>query len=153
MGPAEISTDFSSTIKVVNLPKLTADGSNWSTYSEQINNAMITVKGLRRHLSGTVRKPEELVERDGKWYKMKGESQEATPLTDDELDKHEDEIDVYQQHEAQVREIIYGTIDKSNFVHIKGEATAAAIWKKLTAIHADKGSMFQTDLVTKLQTA
>jgi len=153
MSPTEISTDSSSTIKVVNFPKLAADGFNWPTYLEWINNAIIAVKRLQRHLSETVHKPEELVEQDGKWYKMKGENQEARPLTNDELDKHENKIDVYQQPEVQVCKIIYGTIDKSNFVCIKGEPTIAAIWKKLMAIHADKESMFQTDLVTKLQTA
>src|SRR6202023_4204646 len=51
-----------------------------------------------------------------------------------------------------VREIIYGTVDRSTFIQIKGAATAAAVWKKLHAIHADKGSLFETDLLTQLQT-
>ena len=147
MGPADISTDSASTIKVTSLPKLTADGSNWTTYQDRVTNA-IKAKGLRRHLSGTARKPEDLKERNGNFFKPRTES----PLTDDQLEAHEKEIDDYEQKEATLREIIYGTIDRSTFVQIKGETTAAGIWKKLQSIHADKGSMFETDLITQLQT-
>jgi len=51
-----------------------------------------------------------------------------------------------------LREIIYRNVDRSTFVQIKGKATAVSIWKKLQSIHADKGSMFETDLITQLQT-
>jgi hypothetical protein len=62
MGPANIS-DMSLTPlsnQTLTVPKLEADGSNWSTYSERV----MTSKGLKRHVLGTVCRPVELVERN-----------------------------------------------------------------------------------------
>ena len=41
MGP-EITTMSSSNIKVINLPRLTEDGSNWVTYKERIINNLMS---------------------------------------------------------------------------------------------------------------
>jgi len=147
MGPADISINSASTIKVISLPKLTSDGSNWTTYQDCVVNA-IKAKRLHRHLSGTVRKLDDLEECDGEFYKPRTMS----ALTDAELEAHENEIDAYEQKEATLREIIYRTVDRSTFIQIKGETTAANVWKKLQLIHADKGSMFETDLLTQPQT-
>jgi len=95
-----------------------------------------------------VRKLDNLEERDGEFYKPRTMS----ALTNSELEAHENEIDAYKQKEATFQEIIYGTINRSTFVQIKGETTAANVWKKLQSIHADKGLMFKTDLLTQLQT-
>src|ERR1700733_12008570 len=104
MGPDMTNEiNSSSTIKGVSLPKLTEDGSNWITYQERLENAVTATKGLRRHLNGTARKPEPLIQKpDGKWY-LKGSD---TALTNDQIDAHEDSIDLYEQREAQVREFI-----------------------------------------------
>ena len=88
MGPDDI-TDISSTNKNLSLPKLRSDGSNWATYSERILN-YLTSKGYRRHVQGTARKPEVLTERNGSFYK----SGSLSPLSDDELEKHEDATDL-----------------------------------------------------------
>jgi hypothetical protein len=45
----------------------------------------------------------------------------------------------------------YRTIDKSTFIQVKNKIYAAAIWKKVISVHADKGSMFETNLLTQLQ--
>jgi len=37
------------------------------------------------------------------------------------------------------------------FLQIKGEMTADMVWKKLTSIHANKGGMYEMDLLSKLQ--
>ena len=86
MGPTDIS-DMSSTTnnQSLSLPKLKGDSSNWATYSERILN-YLTSKGFRRHVQGTARKPETLTERSGSFYKFGS----LAPLTDDELEKHED---------------------------------------------------------------
>ena len=47
--------------------------------------------------------------------------------------------------------MIYRTIEKTTFLQVKNEPDAAAIWKKLTSIHADKGSLYKTNLLTQLQ--
>ncbi|KAG6807500.1 hypothetical protein H0H92_007260, partial [Tricholoma furcatifolium] len=132
MGP-EDTLDISST--KVTVLKLSADGSNWTTYHECILNAF-TSKKLRRHVTGTARRPAELIERNGKFYLTADE--DAKPLSDTEIETQEELIETWLQKEAQVREIIYGTVDQSTFLQIKGEPTVAAVWKKLTSIHADK---------------
>ncbi|KAG6872183.1 hypothetical protein C0995_012227 [Termitomyces sp. Mi166 len=42
-------------------------------------------------------------------------------------------------------------VDQLMFHQIKGEPAAAAVWKKLTLIHSDKGVIYETDLLTQLQ--
>ena len=93
MGPADIS-DMSSTTnnQVLNLPKLRSNGSNWSTYQERILN-YITSKGLKWHLLDTVKKPVELREQDGLFYK----GIKPDPLTEEEIEEHEGEEDKYKQ--------------------------------------------------------
>ena len=131
----------------MDLPKLCSDGSNWSTYQECIPN-YITSKGLKRHLLGTARKPVELMERSGSFYK----GTNPDPLTEEEIEEHEDEEDKYEQQQATVRKVIYQTIDKSTFLQVKNETTTATVWKKVISIYTDKGSMYETNLLTQFQT-
>jgi hypothetical protein len=145
MGPDD-TTDMISTSKGLSLPKLRSDGSNWATYSERISN-YLTSKGHRRHVQGTTRKPEVLIERNGSFYK----SGSLSPLSDDELEKHEDLTDLYDQMQAAVREIIYRTVDKTTFLQIKNETDAASVWRKVTSIHADRGTLFEANLLVQLQ--
>jgi len=44
-------------------------------------------------------------------------------------------------------------VDNATFLQIKGEKSAAALWKKLTSIHGNKGTQFEEYLLGKLQTA
>jgi len=44
-------------------------------------------------------------------------------------------------------------VDNASFLQIKGEKTAADLWKKLTSIHGNKGAQFEEYLLGKLQTA
>ncbi|KAG5639903.1 hypothetical protein DXG03_002523 [Asterophora parasitica] len=143
MGP-EATYDIS-TSKVM-LPKLASDGSNWSLYQEWVLNAL-TSKKLHRHVTGTTRKLEELTESGGVFFKRGS----LAPLSDKEVEVHEDEVNDWLQKQAQVWEVIYSTVDKSTFLQIKNKSTAADIWKKLVSIHADKGIMFETDLLICLQ--
>ena len=148
MGQQEVSTSDQTTIKVTQLPKLASDGENWLTYQERVTNAA-AVRGLRRHLLGTALRPQSLVERNGGFYL----SGSTAKLSEDDLDKHETSVDSWEQKEAQVRELIHNTVDNSTFLQIKGEKTAAALWKKLTSIHGNKGAQFEEYLLGKLQTA
>ena len=150
MGPATDISDMnptSTSSQALNIPKLQSDGSNWTTYAERVLN-YLTSKGLKRHVTGTARKPIELSERSGSYYKPNS----LSPLTDEEMEKHEAENDEYEQKQASVREVIYRTIDSSTFIQIKNEKDAAAVWKKMASIHSDKGSMYETNLLTQLQT-
>jgi hypothetical protein len=86
----------------------------------------------------------------GKFYLP---ADDKTPLSADALDAHETSIDSWEQKEAQVRELIYNTVDGASFLQIKGESTAAALWKKLSSIHGNKGTQFEEYLLGKLQMA
>jgi hypothetical protein len=154
MGPAtdSIMSTSSTSLKIVNLEKLKDDGSNWITYKERVLNTL-THKGLRRHVNGSVRKPDDLQWRNKTatvaegFYKPDG----TKPLSEDEIEEHEKKIDEYEQKQASVREVIYETISRSIFLRIKNEKTAAEVWKALSKINEDKGSLIQVDTLTKLQ--
>jgi len=120
MGQQEVSTSDNTTIKVTQLPKLASDGENWLTYHERVLNAA-TARGLRRHLSTT----------------------DTVPLLDEAFEKLETSIDSWDQKEAQVRELIYNTVDNATFLQIKGEKDSAALWTKLGSIHGNKGPQFE----------
>ena len=115
MGPGDLS-DMSSTNnnQALSLPKLRGDSSNWATYSKRILN-YLTSKGYRRHVLNTARKPETLVKRNGSLYKPGS----LAPLTDEELEKHKETVDTYNQMQAAVREVIYRTVDKTCKVGIR----------------------------------
>ena len=73
-------------------------------------------------------------------------------LTDEEVEKHKEEEEAYEYKQATVHEIIYQTVDKSTFLQVKNETSVANVWKKVISIHADKGSLYETNLLTQLQT-
>ncbi|TFK61431.1 hypothetical protein BDN72DRAFT_778188, partial [Pluteus cervinus] len=137
MSLANSST--TSAVKVVNLPKLRDDGSNWTTYKERLINA-IKSKGLGRHLAGNAKKPREIVD-----------SSNLLALTEDELEKHLDSVDAFDQKQAQLRDLIYETVNRSTFLQIKDENTAKEVWEKLVSINENKGVMVRTNTLTKLQ--
>jgi hypothetical protein len=146
MSPAVENMSNSSALKIVNLPKLKDDGSNWITYKEWILNTL-THKGFRRHIAGTARKPAELEKKPDGLYLPGGK----TALTDDEVEAHEKTVDEFAQKEASVQEVIYETISKSTFLQIKNEKLTSEVWTKLTSIFENKGDMVQMDMLTKLQ--
>ena len=90
-----------------------------------------------QHIRGMACQPVQLTELDGSCYRPN----ELSPLSNKDLEKHEDFIDSYHQKEAQVQEIIYDTVSKSVFLEIKDESSAAGVWSKLVAIHETKGTM------------
>ncbi|KAG6839662.1 hypothetical protein H0H87_000277, partial [Tephrocybe sp. NHM501043] len=110
----------------------------------------LTSKKLRRHVMGKAHKPADLMEHEGFFFMGKNT---LTPLSDKEIAAYKDEVELWEQKEAQVREIIYRSVDQSTFYQVKNEPTAAAVWKKLASIHANKGAMFETDLLNQLQTS
>ena len=103
-----------------------------------------TAWGLRHHLVGMVLKPSALVAKNGKFFL---DASDTTPLSDNAVDKCEMSVDSWEQKEAQVCELIYNTMDNTTFLQIKGEKTAAALWKKLTSIHSNKGAQFEEYLL------
>jgi gag-polypeptide of LTR copia-type len=165
MGPEDGQSMLEDKI-LLSLPKLHSDGSNWTTYQERVINTL-TSKGLKRHVLGTARKPVGLVEMDGNHYKPSQhllndeafksfktaiETGILKPLSEEEIEKHEDTVDLYDQNQATVRDVIYRTIDKSTFLQVKGEKTANLVWQKLASIHTSGSGMREAELLNKLQT-
>src|SRR5215510_12245181 len=147
MGPAAENSTSSSSIKVTHLPKLKDDLSNWVTYKERVSNTLIH-KGLRRHAIGSAKPPAVPELRENGDYYPPGR---AEALSEEELEEAENKLDAYLQKEASVREVIYETVNRTTFLQVKNEPTAAAVWKKLTSICEDKGELTQLDILTKLQ--
>ncbi len=84
---------------------------------------MATSKGLKHHLTGTAKKPAELTESNGDYYKPG----ELAPLSDDKLEKHLKLQDEYDQKEVLMREIFYETISHSTFMQIKNQPSTAHV--------------------------
>jgi hypothetical protein len=91
MGP-DSSCNVSLTLEAerTTIPKLCADGSNWTLYAERVMNYVIS-RGLRRHILGTTRKLVNLVEQNRAFHKPG----QLAALTDEEVEKHEEEVDSY----------------------------------------------------------
>ncbi|KAK0445659.1 uncharacterized protein EV420DRAFT_1648375 [Desarmillaria tabescens] len=128
MGPGDMSSS-TSTVKLLNLPHLKDDSTNYILYKERIPNPM------------------EMTEINGDYYLLGN----LTPLSDNKVEKQLTLQDAYDQKEAQVHEMIYKTISTSTFMQIKNEPTTAAMWKKLTSIFEEKGISTQENLLNKLQ--
>jgi hypothetical protein len=101
----------------------------------------LSAKRLRRHITGTARKPDEIKEHsDGKFYAVITPSPTTPPttlvaLSDTDIEAYETKMDEYLQKEALVRDVLYETVSKSTFLQIKNEPTAALVWKKLVSIN------------------
>jgi hypothetical protein len=93
---------------------------------------------IKRFIQGTARRLADLVERNGEYYRQGT----LSPLNNEELKKHEKEQDEYEQKQTSVREVFHRTVNKSMFIQVKNETDAAAVWKKIVSIHANRGSMF-----------
>ena len=101
----------------------------------------------QRLTTSTACKPETLNESNGAFYKPGS----LAPLSDDEIVKHEETTDLYDQMQVAIREIIYRTVDKTMFLQIKNEKDAASVWRKVASIHADRGSLYEANLLVQLQ--
>lgn len=144
MGPGEMSLNNQS-LKLLNLPSLKDDYSNWITYKTRIPNAAQS-NGLGRHLNGTVKVPKDLIETKGQFF-LPGNS---AALTDDEIEAYYESLDKFNTKQAQLREIIYHTIPNSIFLQIKGETTASAVWLKLCSIIENKTPLARDTLQNKM---
>ncbi|KAF9470536.1 hypothetical protein BDN70DRAFT_821266, partial [Pholiota conissans] len=137
MGPGDSNTTTLATLKVLDIPKLAEDGSNWTTYKDRVMNHLIS-KGLARHIRGTARKPVGLIQMKGKFYKADADltaTESLVPLDEDEIEKAETEVDSWEIKQAQVREIIYATVSRTTYNQIKSSITVQELWEKMKEIH------------------
>ncbi|KAJ6583694.1 hypothetical protein B0H10DRAFT_1962092 [Mycena sp. CBHHK59/15] len=84
---------------------------------------------------GTANPPAELISRDREYLLPN----RMAPLSDTELEEHEDKVDECLQKQAQVREIIYETITKATFMRIKVQPTPQLMLQQLVYIFEGKG--------------
>lgn len=132
MGPGTVS----SSLKLLNIPTLKDDYSNWITYKTRVPNTA-TANALGRHLSGTAKRPKDLTEKNGDYY-LPGN---LSPLNDEDAEKYLEKLDKFDTKEASLRDIIYSSIPNSLYHRIKSEPTATAVWKKLCSFIEDKGQL------------
>jgi hypothetical protein len=152
MGPESSIMSTADALKLIKLPKLKDNGTNWVTYRERVMNTL-THKGLRRHVTGTAQKPDTITEENDKLYKTSDMTKLLKKeLTDTEVETLEKAADEYEQKEASVREVIYETISQSMFLQIKNKQTSAQVWSKLVSIMQEKGDLIQVSILTKMQT-
>ncbi|KAJ3746486.1 hypothetical protein DFH05DRAFT_1394147, partial [Lentinula detonsa] len=114
--------------KISSLPKLNDDGSNWHSWKEKASTLISSKVGLYRHLSGRAKKPSAPVEKEGKSYKT---ADSLIPLSDDDAEAILDKIDVYNQREAEIRNIIYQCISETTLNAIKSKESAFEVWQEL----------------------
>jgi hypothetical protein len=144
MAPREDSDENG---KKPTLPILLDDSSNWVQYSERVT-THAKAKGLHRHLTGTARKPAEIVQDAiGDWF-IAGT---AIALADDEVEKHEKKQDDYEMKESKLRDIIYQTVSPTRFSQIKGERPAHRVWEKPIDLNQNRGDMAQLNILNRLQ--
>ncbi len=150
MGPAT-SMSTTTEIKLVSTTKLADDGSNWIVFEEKLTNKFLD-KGLGRHLRGTARKPPAPC-------RAQGETSTDPPIlhfrTSSRMTTWRNwriSWRRYEQKEAKMRTIIYEAISDSTFIEIKGEATAALIWKKLVAVMTGKAISYANTSLPGLAT-
>ncbi|KIK54801.1 hypothetical protein GYMLUDRAFT_176523, partial [Collybiopsis luxurians FD-317 M1] len=127
-----------SSYKIDVLPKLIDDGSNWHSWKEKVYTNIISKPGLQRHIN-----------RNGKWYTSTLDT--AVPLTDNNLEKLEEQIDTYHQCEAQIKDIIYKCLSESTLNSIKGARSAHTAWVTLCGLFEKKGDLIHTSLLATLQ--
>ncbi|KAF8221957.1 hypothetical protein L208DRAFT_1222090, partial [Tricholoma matsutake] len=110
------------------------DSSNWATYCNRMMN-YLTSKGLKRHVLGTARQRRGMSRSpDPLRLSKEMETCDHSPYSN-EIAKHEEEQDNYEQKQASVCEVIYRTINNSTFLQVKNETDATAVWKKVVSIH------------------
>ncbi|KAG5341023.1 hypothetical protein C0989_012227 [Termitomyces sp. Mn162] len=130
------------------IPKLAADGSNCPTYPEHVTNS-VTSKKLQQHLIGTTHKPAKLIKHNGSFFY---DNNSLSPLSDLEIEDHEELTEEWLQKEAQAHKVIYGTVDKSTFHKVKGKLLLLLSGRNSCQFIV-KGAMYETDLLAQLQNA
>ena len=117
MGPTDSSTmSTTDALKLIKLPKLKDDRSNWIMYQERIINTL-THKGLKRHVLGTAWVPDEIEIRNSKSYKKGG----IVELTEEQLDSIEKYTDEYEQREAEIADITTKCLNYDKFKKFRNQ--------------------------------
>ena len=122
MGP-EDSGSSSTKGKPHSIPRLATDGLNWITWKQQTLNTLLSLKGMHRHIQGTIRMPPPIPSYPN-----------SHTLDDDEmeeLEKIEEKWDLYNQCEALIEAQILTTIPEATAVEIQSLTTGKEMWDAL----------------------
>ncbi|RDB22691.1 hypothetical protein Hypma_009966 [Hypsizygus marmoreus] len=137
MGPAaESFMSASTSVNIVNLPKLKDVGSKCVANKERVLNTL-TSKGLRHRITGSAQKPADLLSKVDEWYKPDGK----IPLSEDKIEEYEKRSTTTRRS----KQLLDIPVDQER-THL------FTLWIKLTSINEGKGQMVQVATLTKLQT-
>lgn len=95
-----------------------------------------------RHLEGHTRRPLQLVYHEDNSATFKGLSK---PLTNSEVEEHEDKLNDYLQKEAIVKNQIYSTISDQMLIRVQSLKTAGDIWAEIVKTYEIKSVMHIVD--------
>jgi hypothetical protein len=130
-----------------NVPKLLNNGTNWITYHERAMTA-VGSHGLKWHLEGHVKKPQEVVTIDigtANTSKIVSSVDGTTEVTEDQIEEAEKKLDEYEQHECAIKQALYRSISDCCLLEIKNLTTATEVWKNLCCLHEDKSEIVVID--------
>jgi hypothetical protein len=126
----------------VRLPKCNADGSNYIVYRDRFVFA-IEAAGLKDHVDVSKTAPTAPAAPADPTKPTTAETAART--------KYIQDLREWESAEAIVKQGIAGTIPDSLFLKVKGELTAAGMWKKVKDEFEKKSKMMVVDLRRKLQ--
>lgn len=119
--------------QLYSIPKLSADGSNWVLYKQRLESA-ITAKGLRRHLIGTAKEP----------------NPPKKDATTDDLEKHEDAIELYLQAREAANSMIFSTIPERLQIKVIALKSTKEIWETIQQEFEDQSEIVQIDILHRM---
>jgi hypothetical protein len=131
------------------LLKLDANGKNWILYREEVHSHIISKPKLRRHLDGRVKKP---TKPSIQFKDPADTSSEIIKPTTAELDKYEEEMDEWCQHEQSIKSILYQTLHETLKLCIMS-LSAHEAWSHLCATFNNLGSLMQADILSQMHSA
>ncbi|PPQ84653.1 hypothetical protein CVT24_006860 [Panaeolus cyanescens] len=142
MGPDKSEID-----KFSHYLKLKEDGTNWPAYKHEILSHLYS-KGLRRHLSGRARPPEELVEHKGQTFRA-SDTDFKNPLDDKTIEEIEEYEDKWYKNEGLGNVILIATVPVSTYVQLRHYPNIAKRWEALCEIYEHRGEDVSFDLWDK----
>ena len=139
---------MSTTIKLgddfMKIPKLEEAGKNWVVYKDCFLWS-IDARGYVDHVDGTGSAPVDPITRTATSTQVLTAAQTALVTT------WKQELKVWNQGEAIVKQQIAATISDSLFMKIRGKGTAHEIWKALAKDFEKRSRMVSVDLRRRLQ--
>jgi hypothetical protein len=131
---------------IARLPKLEANGANWTTYKDQVI-TYVCLRKLIQYLDGCAKAPERPT-----GIADPADPTQITPPSNSELEAWEDSIDEWKVWNASVKTLLYQTLHDSHKVKIANINNAATAWATLEKMYQGQGQLTQFEISTKMST-